>query len=229
MLALMTMASSMMTMASAIKTMASTLMIMAGELVTTASALMTMASELMTTASVLMTTASVLMITTLMRTKSALMTTACSFFFTENFQISSYISLCKIKITLTWEKGVQVSKIQGKEKPVCTNLVTLFFEKSNRKYFLYINVTFFKNISHRYNKITVTNCDPRINDKDNQSNVFFKGLCKCVKKWLLTPRSIEWLRAVLYCGELDSAQYHTAGNLTLRSIIMRGVNLEKIE
>ena len=38
----------------------------------------------------------------------------------------------------------------------------------------------------------------------------FKELYKSFKKWLLTPRSIEWLRAVSYCRELDSTQYHTA-------------------
>ena len=31
-----------------------------------------------------------------------------------------------------------------------------------------------------------------------------------------------WLRAVSYCAELDSAQYGTAGNLTLHSIILHG-------
>ena len=40
----------------------------------------------------------------------------------------------------------------------------------------------------------------------------FKHLYKSFKKWPLTPCSIEWLCAVSYCGELDSAQYDTAQN-----------------
>ena len=37
----------------------------------------------------------------------------------------------------------------------------------------------------------------------------------------MTPR-------VLYCGEIDSAQYHTVGGLTLSSMILRG-DSEKFE
>ena len=47
----------------------------------------------------------------------------------------------------------------------------------------------------------------------------------------MTPRMIlwrDWLPAVWYCGEIDSAQYHTAGRLTLRSMILRG-DLEKFK
>ena len=57
----------------------------------------------------------------------------------------------------------------------------------------------------------------------------FKDLYKSFKKWPLTPRSLEWLCAVSYCRELDFAQYDTAQNLTPRSMILRRVNLEKLE
>ena len=57
----------------------------------------------------------------------------------------------------------------------------------------------------------------------------FKHLYKSFENWPLTPRSIEWLCAVSYCVELDSAQYDTVQNLTTRSMILRGVNLEKLE
>ena len=33
-----------------------------------------------------------------------------------------------------------------------------------------------------------------------------------------------WLRTVWYCAELDPAQYDTARNLTLRSMILRGTS-----
>ena len=35
--------------------------------------------------------------------------------------------------------------------------------------------------------------------------------------------------AVWYCGESDSAQYHTAGRLAQRSMKLRWVNFEKLE
>ena len=37
------------------------------------------------------------------------------------------------------------------------------------------------------------------------------------------------LPSIIYCGELDSAQYDTAQNLTLHSMIQHRVNLEKLE
>ena len=47
----------------------------------------------------------------------------------------------------------------------------------------------------------------------------FKGLCKSVEKWLLTPRGHEWLPGVAYPGEIDSAQYDTPKRMTLCSMI----------
>ena len=40
-------------------------------------------------------------------------------------------------------------------------------------------------------------------------------------QYRVTPRSIELLRAVGYCGELDSAQYHTARSQSRKSRIFR--------
>ena len=39
--------------------------------------------------------------------------------------------------------------------------------------------------------------------------------------WLLTQRSIEWLCAVSYCAELDSAQYDTALSQSRKNEITR--------
>ena len=51
-------------------------------------------------------------------------------------------------------------------------------------------------------------------------------------QYRVTPRSItlrgDWLRAVWYCAEIDSAQYDTARRLTLRSMILHG-DSEKFE